>query len=233
MKCAIHQPQFLPWLGYLHKISSCDVFVFLDNIQFKKNEYQNRNKIRIGTEAKWLTVPVSFSFGDTIRETSLADDPRWRRKMISTIEYNYRETPFFKVFSSSLFAILNGKWNNLADLNQATVEWLISVFEIKTQIFVASRMPQFSNNPTRRLIDICKHVGADIYLSGAGGQNYLDISQFEKTSLKLEFQEYLHPVYPQWYDKNKCASEFLSHLSAIDGLMNCGGGEAGKKLLNL
>lgn len=229
MKCAIHQPQFLPWLGYLSKINSADVFVFLDNVQFKKNEYQNRNKIRVGDEAKWITVPVSFTFGDTIRQVRIAGDPRWHRKLHMTIEHSYGKAPYFARFAPGLLDVLDQTWENLADLNQATVEWLMKCFEIKTKVLVCSNLPEFSPDPTQRLVDICKYAGADTYLSGAGGRNYLDVKAFENAGIKLEFQEYLHPEYPQCYS----SGGFLSHLSAVDALFNCGGGVEVAKQLNL
>lgn len=235
MKCAIHQPQFLPWLGYLNKIRSADIFVSLDNVQFKKNEYQNRNKIRVGTEAHWITAPVTFKFGDTIRQTRLAADPRWRRKMISTIEYNYRHTPFYEPFAPELFDIINRDWNSLADLNEATVRWLTTCFGITTRIVTASSLPDFTPSPTERLIDICRHLGADTYLSGSGARDYLDTSRFTAAGIALEFQDFLHPVYEQCYSDGRKAESgaFLSHLSAIDGLFNCGGGGETRGILNI
>lgn len=219
MKCAIHQPQFLPWLGYLHKIGSVDVFVFLDNVQFKKNEFQNRNRIRIENRPGWITVPVSFKFGDTLRATAIADDPKWRRKMCSTIEQNYGRAPYFKKYGPELIELLGREWDNLADLNQAATEWLAGCFEINTRMLVCSEMPDFSPDPTQRLIDICRHVEADTYLSGAGGRDYLNEASFEKAGIKLEFQNFLHPVYPQCYNES---SVFIAHLSSIDALFNCG-----------
>lgn len=231
MKCAIHQPQFLPWLGYMHKINSVDVFVFLDNVQFKKNEFQNRNTIRVGDEARWITVPVTFSFGDTIRETQIAKHSKWRKKMCLTLEQNYRKAPYFKTYGSELIELIQRDWNNLAELNQATVEWLMSCFAIQTKSLVCSEMPAFSSDATQRLIDICRHIGADTYLSGAGGHEYLDVAKFEEAGIKLEFQNFLHPTYPQCYSNKQMG--FISHLSAIDGLFNCGGGAEGRKSLNL
>lgn len=235
MKCAIHQPQLLPWLGYLNKINSADVFVSLDNVQFKKNEFQNRNKVRVGAEPKWITAPVSFKFGDTIRETLIAGDPRWRKKMISTIEYNYGKTPFFKNYAPPLFEILNREWKNLAELNEATVIWLVNCFGIKTSILISSEMPAFTPDPTQRLIEICRHTGADVYLSGSGAREYLDMETFTSSGIALEFQDFLHPVYPQCYSDGArvAGGAFLSHLSAIDGLFNCGGDATGRKMLNI
>jgi len=229
MKCAIHQPQFLPWLGYLNKINSADVFVFLDNVQFKKNEFQNRNRIRVGSEASWITVPVSFKFGDTIRQVRIAGDPRWRRKLLLTLEHNYGRAQYFPGFSQELTEILNGSWENLSEFNQATVEWLMKCFEIRTKVLVCSNLPDFNPEPTGRLIDICRHVGADTYLSGAGGRDYLDVKAFESAGIGLEFQEYLHPQYRQCYHD----PAFVSHLSAVDALFNCGGGSGAAKQLNL
>lgn len=225
MICSIHQPQFLPWLGYLNKISISDVFVFLDNVQFKKNEYQNRNKIRCGNEARWLTVPVSFNFGDTLQETKVVHDNKWQKKMCMTIEQYYKKTPFFETYSPELFSIINRNWNNIAQLNQATAEWLLKSYDIKTKTLVCSQLPAFDPDPTMRLIDICRYVGADTYLSGAGGKDYLDHEKFESAGIKLTFQEFLHPTYEQCYSHGE--SEFISHLSAIDMLLNCGDKKTG------
>jgi len=231
MKCAIHQPQFLPWLGYLHKINSADVFVFLDNVQFKKNEFQNRNKIRLQDSAHWITVPVSFKFGDTLRDAQIAADPHWQRKMSTTLQHGYGKSPHYGRYASELVELISRKWDNLADLNIATVEWLMKCFKIRAKILVASTMPEFSSEPTQRLIEICRHIHADTYLSGAGGREYLDVSAFEKAGIQLEFQDFLHPVYPQCYDDPNVG--FVSHLSAVDALFNCGGGPAGKKAITL
>lgn len=230
MKCAIHQPQFLPWLGYLNKINSSDVFVFLDDVQFKKNEYQNRNRVRVGDEPRWLTVPVSFNFGDTIRETKLAGRDFWGEKALKTLELNYAKAPFYRRYVSGLADIVRRDWPNLAELNEATVRWLMDCFDIRKEALVSSKMPEFPPDPTGRLIAVCRHLGADAYISGAGGRSYLDVARFDKAGIKLEFQEFLHPVYPQCYIRQR---EFIPFLSAIDGLFNCGGGEEARKKLNI
>ena len=220
MICSIHQPQFLPWLGYLNKISTSDIFVFLDDVQFKKNEYQNRNKIKCGGEARWLTAPVSFKFGDTLLETKVVHDSKWQKKMCMTIGQYYKKTPYFEEYSPALFNIINREWDNIAEFNQATVEWLMKSFCIETKTLVCSKLPSFDTDPTQRLIDICRHTNADTYLSGAGGREYLDVAKFEAAGIELIFQEFLHPKYKQCYTQGE--SEFVSHLSAIDMLFNCG-----------
>lgn len=231
MKCAIHQPQFLPWPGYLHKINNTDKFVFLDNVQFRKNEFQNRNRILVAGTMKWLTVPVSFHFGDTLREIKIADDVPWRKKMLYTLDLNYPKAPYFQQFRASLANVIEREWPNLAEFNAATVRWLMKCFDIRTEIYTSSQLPELSSDPTERLIDICRHIEADTYLSGAGGHDYLEAGEFKKAGIKLEFQEFKHPIYPQHNAKE--GSGFVSHLSAIDGLFNCGGGVAGRTMLNI
>ncbi|MBN2301533.1 MAG: WbqC family protein [Lentisphaerae bacterium] len=218
-RCAIHQPQFLPWLGYFDKISTADIFVFLDDVQFKKNEFQNRNKILVRGEAKWLTVPAKFNFGDTIRQTEPANDRAWAKKMIRTLELNYARTQYFATFKNGLFDILEHEWRSLAELNMATVLWLMDCFHIRTETRLSSAMQGLSHNPTRRLIDICNYSGSTTYLSGAGGRNYLDLNAFAEAGITVEFQDFLHPTYTQWYTSQH---GFVSNLSAIDMLFNCG-----------
>lgn len=229
MKCAIHQPQFLPWLGYLHKINMADKFVFLDDVQFKKNEFQNRNKILVAGMARWMTVPVSFRFGDSIRDTLVSNDKIWRRKLINTLQVNYCKTPYFGKYIKNIVDLIEKDWNDLSVFNTASVMWLLDCFEIKADICLSSELTGLGDNPTQRLIDICRRVGADTYVSGPGGRNYLDIGLFEGNGLKLDFQEFNHPVYPQRHGE----SGFVSHLSAIDGLFNCGGGQEGRLALGL
>ncbi len=231
MKCAIHQPQFLPWLGYLAKLTQADVFVFLDDVQFKKNEFQNRNKIRVGDEARWVTVPVSFNFGDALNEVHIAQSPPWQVKLHQTIEQNYTRASRYQEFADGLWPILDTSWPNLSELNIATVEWLMTCFDIDTETRKSSDIDGVSSSSTQRLVDICRSIGADTYLSGVGGRDYLDVALFEEAGIQLEFQEFLHPSYSQCYTPN--SSEFVSHLSAIDGLFCCGGGADSRSGLNI
>lgn len=268
MKCAIHQPQFLPWLGYLHKIQSVDKFVFLDNVQFKKNEFQNRNRVLVAGAARWLTVPVSFHFGATLRDVKIVETTPWRKKMLHTLELNYCRTPYFDSFRKGLAEVLEREWDNLAELNAASARWLMDCFDIQTETARSSQFIELSpfqngrtaqpcaaekaagqavppyretvagnliQDATQRLIDVCRRVGADTYLSGAGGRNYLAVVEFEKAGIKLEFQDFQHPVYPQHHSSEfkEERANFVPNLSAVDGLFNCGGGATGRKRLNI
>ncbi len=228
MKCAIHQPQFLPWLGHFQKIAMADVFVFLDNVQFQKNEYQNRNRIPAPDGWQWLTVPVSHRFGDAIRDVRIATGRPWRRKILGAVQHAYGGTPYFALYYPALQELLARDWTELAALNIASVSWLMSAFGIATRTVTASTLEGLETDRTGRLVDICRAVGADTYVSGSLAQRYLDVDQFARAGIRVEFQQYDHPVYPQ-----ANGEQFLSHMSAIDGLFNCGGGDEGREALHL
>ena len=229
MKCAIHQPQFMPWLGYIDKIARADRFVFLDDVQFKKNEFQNRNKILVAGARRWMTVPVGFRFGDTIGKVAVVADVKWRTKLIRTVELNYRETPFFDTFMPGFAELIGRSWPNLAELNMASVRWLLEAFGIEAGLCRSSEFEGLSQDPTGRLVDLCVRTGADTYLSGSGGRQYLDSRQFEEAGVALEFQGFAHPVYPQVNG----SGEFVSHLSALDAVFQVGGGVAGRRAAGL
>lgn len=230
MRCAIHQPQFIPWLGYLHKIQSADAFVFLDDVQFKKNEYQNRNRMLVGGSVQWITAPVSFRFGDPINVVQVSGDQKWRSKLLRSIEINYGRAPFFDAFMPDFASLVQREWSDLAELNIACVEWLLKVFDSDASSTCrSSQIDGLRSDPTLRLIDLCRHVGADTYLSGSGGRHYLEMDRFASEGITLVFQDFVHPVYPQHTHKG----EFVPYLSVLDGLFNCGGGMQGRQLLGL
>jgi len=208
------------------------VFVFLDDVQFKKNEYQNRNRMRVGGISQWITAPVRFRFGDCLNEVLLSDEPKWRGKLLRTLEMNYAKAPFFAAYMPGFADLIQHPWPNLAELNIACVEWLMDVFEMdRSAVQRSSRMEGLRDDPTLRLIDICRQVGADAYLSGAGGRHYLAMDRFTAEGLSLEFQTFEHPVYPQHTHKQE--DPFVPYLAALDGLFNVGGGMQGRKPLGL
>jgi len=227
--CAIHQPQFIPWLGYLQKVRRAELFVFLDVVQFRKNEFQNRNRIPTPSGVHWLTVPVRFDFGDSIRSVGVADEGPWRRKIWRTIEQVYHGAEAFAQYGDGLKRLLDREWADLAEINEASVGWLLDCFEIETEIVNASKLPDFEPHRTQRLVEMCTYLGADTYLSGSQAKVYLELDRFKAAGIDVEFQDFEHPVYTQPSD----SGEFVSHMSAIDGLFRCGGGAAGRDALNL
>ncbi len=216
MIVAIHQPQFMSWLGYIDKIDRCDAFVFLDNVQFKKNEYQNRNRIKTASGWQWLTVPVTYRYPERIIDVRIDNRTDWRRKHLMAIRTNYSRAPYFSECYEEITKLYMKEYEYLCDINIESVKMILRLFGIEKEIYRASSMEGLREDPTLRLVDICRYLGADTYLSGAGGRDYLDLSAFEREGIGVIFQDFHHPRYPQLY------GEFLPSMSAIDLLFNCG-----------
>jgi len=217
---AIHQPQFMPWLGYFDKMDQVDAFVLLDNVQYKKNEFQNRNRIKTPQGPQWLTVPVSYQFPALINEVTVRTGDPWRRKHVQTLVANYAKAPYWTDYAESLQTLYADELASLAAINRASVAWLQRELGIETPLVVASEM-DLSEEPTQRLLDICKALGASRYLAGVDGRKYMELNRFKEAGIEVVFQDFEHPNYAQLH------GEFTSHLSALDLLLNCGP-ESGK-----
>ncbi|MBI4536534.1 MAG: WbqC family protein [candidate division NC10 bacterium] len=215
MKVAIHQPQYLPWLGYADKIDSADVFVLLDTVQFKKHEWQNRNRIRTKDEWQWLTVPVIDRFPERIDRVEINSRTDWQRKHCQALRLHYAKAQFWEPVGPDLLGLIERPWSRLAELNCAVLDLLCRYLGITTPRILASTLIAHEE-PTERLIDLCRAVGGSTYLAGQGGVNYMDLDRFRDSGLLMEVQAYRHPSYSQRYQP------FVSHLSVVDLLFNCG-----------
>jgi hypothetical protein len=215
MRVTIHQPQFFPWLGYLDKIDQADLFVLLDTVQYKKNEWQNRNRIRTAQGWQWLTVPVHYKFGQRIKDIHIEETSDWRARHLRAISLHYGKAPYRERLLEGLREVYLARSAELVMMNLQTIRWLLEGFGITTPVRLASEM-DLREEPTERLIDICQTVGATHYLAGAGAQAYLDVGRFEASGVELEIQEFQHPVYSQCYEP------FIPGMSAMDLLLNCG-----------
>jgi len=220
MICAIHQPQTFPWLGYFAKIMQADVFIFLDNVQFKKNEWQNRNKIRTPNGWQWLTVPVIHHFGQNISDVLVNNSVDWRHKHLQTLRTYYSKAPFFSYYFGQIEEIYQQTWNNLAEFNITTIRQIMNWIGIETPTKIGSKITDLQANPhitaDERLIIATKAVGADVYLSGSGGHNYLNTALFPANGIELTFQKFEHPIYRQQ------TVDFLPFMSVLDLLFNEG-----------
>lgn len=214
-KVAIHQPQYLPWPGYFNKILQCDIFVFLDDVQYKKNEWQNRNKIKSANGELWLTVPVHYKFGQKINEVEIDNKIFWRKDHLKSIKVNYQKTKFFKEFYPYVESLLSKEYKKLVEVNVESIKMLMDYLGIKKEIVFSSQL-QVEGEKTKRLVNICKKLSCDVYISGIGAKDYLDISEFEKNNIKVVFQNYTVPEYPQMFGK------FIPNLSIIDMIFNVG-----------
>ena len=215
MTVAIHQPQYLPWLGYFDKMDRADAFVLLDNVQYKKNEFINRNRIKTSAGWQWVTTPVRYRFPERIDEVPINNAVNWRRQHAQALLTNYGKAPHFAAYRAFFDDLYAHPWERLCDLNVGVVRGLAALLGIRREMPLASGWA-LSDDPTGRHVDICRRVGADTYLSGAGGQNYLDLGQFDAAGIRVEFQDFAHPAYPQRF------GPFEPFMSVVDLLFNCG-----------
>ena len=215
MIVTIHQPQYLPWLGYFDKIDKADIFVILDNVQYKKNEWQNRNRIKTADGWQWLTVPVLYKFPQKINEVRINNGVDWRRKHLNALSMNYAKSPYLNEYRYFFEDTYLKEWEYLVDININFIEFFIQTIGMDTKTLLASKL-QLREDPTYRLIDICKEVGANTYLAGKDGSNYMDVEGFEKENINIVFQDFQHPIY------NQLIGEFEPNMSVIDLLFNYG-----------
>lgn len=217
MIIAAHQPQYLPWLGYFHKIYKSEAFVFLDNVQYEEREYQNRNRIRTKEGWIWLTVPVAkcSQAYPNISNVCIDNSQGWAQRHWRAMRLNYSRTPFFKNYSGFFEDLYKKEWKKLIDLNMHLVKSFNQFLGIDRPVYLESQL-KIGSVSTQRIIDICLATKADAYLSGQGGKNYLEEEKFREQGIKLIYQDFKHPEYAQLY------KPFLPFMSIIDLLFNQG-----------
>jgi len=216
-KISIHQPGFMPWLGFFKKIMYSDIFVFLDNVQYVKKQWHNRNKIRTENGSKWISIPVHARFGMNINEVKIDYSKNWNDEHLELIKRCYGKSKFFETYFSKIETILSKKTSLLLDLNLDLIKLMMDTFEIKTKTVKSSELDVLTSGSTR-ILDICKKLDADVYLSGITGKTYVKEEDFEKSNIKIEYQNFKHPTYPQVYQP------FIPNMAAIDLLFNEGNG---------
>ncbi len=212
---SIHQPGYLPWLGFFKKIMYSDVFVFLDDIEYAKRQYHNRNQIRTSQGAHYLSVPVKKKSSDILNKIQLDYSTDWNLNHKKTIEYSYKKAKFFQDYWKFFDELYNKKFEFLIDLNLEIIKFVLKELEIKTKTILSSELDVMEKKSDRNLA-ICKKLDAEIYLSGFFGKNYLNENDFVKNKIKIEYQNFQHPIYEQLYEP------FIPNLSIIDLLFNEG-----------
>jgi hypothetical protein len=213
---AIHQPHYLPWLGYLAKWAAADVFVFLDTVQYTKNGWQNRNRIKTATGPQWLTVPVHAKLGMGIDEVPVAGTQPWAARHRRAIEHAYAGAPYLARHRAALERFYAEPWERLTPLALASAEWLARAIGVTPPVRRASSLGPMPDEPTERLIAICDAVGADTYLAGRDGATYMNLARFEAKGIRVLYQSYTHPEYSQLH------GEFAPFLSGLDLLLTHG-----------
>ena len=214
-KIAIHQPMYLPYPGVFNKMKSADIFVFLDDAQYSDGYYYNRNYIKTSKGALLLTVPIIKSFGQKLNEVKIATNIKWPQKHLKSLYANYSKADYFSSYIGFFEEIYSTHWKRLHDINMETMLYIKDVLDINIPFYFSSEL-KCESTGARRIIDICKTLNADVYLSGISGKDYLDQKRFESNNIKLEYQEYVPKEYKQLW------GDFIPNLSIIDLIFNPG-----------
>lgn len=220
MRIAIMQPTYLPWIGYFDLMDQVDLFVFLDQVQFAKRSWQQRNRIKTPKGLEWISVPVRVRgrYLQKINEVIISDPDFWQVHLRS-IQYNYSRSYYFKEYFEQLMEIYGkgSPWNYLLDLNLTLIEWIAKTIGITTPMIKSSSLG-VKGKRSNLLVEICKEVGADKYISPIGSAGYLlnELDEFEKLGIQVLFHNYQHPEYRQ------CFGPFIPYASCIDLLLNEG-----------
>jgi hypothetical protein len=216
-KVAILQSNYIPWKGYFDIIGLVDEFIIYDEVQYTKNDWRNRNKIKTPSGIQWLTIPVSQkTLSQKISETEVSFTT-WGKKNWNSIKSNYGKALFFKALSGPLEEFyLSTPLNMLSEINVWLINHICSISGISTKITDSANF-ELKGDPTERLVSICKQAGADVYLSGPAAKNYLRESLFTEEGVKVEWMDYdNYPEYAQLYPP------FSHAVSIIDLLFNVG-----------
>jgi len=220
VKVAIAQPTYLPWLGYFDLLDQVDTFVLLDTVQFEKQSWQQRNRIKTPTGLQWLTVPVVFRgrLGQHILDVEIREPDFWRDHL-RAIELNYRRAPFFDKYYPSLNELMRSTSSGLrlADLTVGLLRWLAKMLGIATPVVRSSELT-VSGKRTQLLAEVCSLLGASTYISPLGSADYLlnELPILTERGVDVVFQHYEHPAYRQLFPP------FEAHASVLDVLFNEG-----------
>ena len=218
MKISINQPAYLPWLGYFQRIKSSDLFIFLDNVQFEKNSYVNRNRIKTPQGTLWLTVPLNQKghMEKELNSIEINDKNNWRSKHLKSIALNYSRTLLFQDRFARLSKFNESQISNIyiADLCWQQLNFWTKELNINTPLIRASEH-KFEGRKSDLVLSICKYFQANEYISGINGEDYLKRNEFVAEGINITLQNYNTKEYKQLW------GDFIPNLSIVDSWMNC------------
>jgi len=220
MIVTIMQPAYLPWLGFFDRVANSDLFIYLDHVLISRRDrfaFTNRNRIRTKEGWHWLTVPIKSKGKHGalfINETAIVKD-QWAKKHWMSIQQSYKKSKFLSDHSEFFGKIYSTEWIKLVDLNLEIASYLFEQLSIKTKILRSSEM-NVSGEKDELILNLCKEVNAEAYISGPFGRDYLDLEKFTNSNIDVLFHDYEHPKYTQSHDG------FEPYMSAIDLLFNYG-----------
>lgn len=217
MKTAILQSNYVPWKGYFDLINSVDEFILYDEMQYTKNDWRNRNKIKTSNGVHWLTIPVKqLSLNQKINETKIFDR-KWNVKHWRTIQQNYAKAPYFKHYRELFENLyLSIETENLSQINFLFIKAICKELDIKTKITWSDHYT-YGEGKSERLVRLVQATKGQEYVSGPAAKNYLDEALFEKAGIKISWIDYSnYPVYQQLFPP------FEHGVSILDLLFNEG-----------
>ncbi|MBP3819508.1 MAG: WbqC family protein [Butyrivibrio sp.] len=225
MIVTIHQPEHLPWLGFFNKMAKADIFVILDSVQYRKNYFQNRNKIIGSNGVQFVSIPVKTKghMDTDIAHTEISTmggNAKWKEKYLRTIKMSYGKHPFFEEVYDIIEQSLLVDTNLLCDINIMMIKLFAQKLKIDVK-FIRSSDMNIDAAKSDLIHEICTSLCADCYIAGPYGREYLNVDEFTKNGINVVYNDYNHPIYYQRKTK-----EFVSHLSAVDLFMNCGWDES-------
>lgn len=214
---SIQQPEHLPWLGFFDKVRQVDMVVLLDDVQFKKRYFENRNKIRTGNGWQWIGIPVNTKgrYHQNLCDVEVDNTRHWRETAWRALCLNYSKTACWEGYSSFFDNLYQCEWTRLVDFNVEVIKYVTKQLGLETEFLFASQL-DVEGKGDKLLVNICRKVGASAYLSGAFGRDYIDESLFAEAGIALEYQDFRHPTYRQVYQP------FLPNMSTVDLLFNEG-----------
>ena len=222
----IHQPDFIPYLGFFDRLEKADIYVVFDNVQYVRSSrgWTSRDKIKTAGGEKWITVSTKKAPRDTaINQILLSEDDSWKQSHINLLTENYKKAPYFDEIMPYIRELYSFSGTRMMDFNVKSIEMLMKLFDIHVEMVMASDLhPQGKSNEL--IIDVMKRLGCHRYLSGVGARDYYIPELYEEAGIEVVWQEFTHPVYPQQF------GEFIPYLSSIDLLFNCGIEESRKIL---
>jgi hypothetical protein len=223
MKCSILQPHYLPWVGYFSMINNVDEFVFLDDVQFIKREWKNRNKIRKTKESEdysWITVPIKKEFQKkNISECEIDYSYEWQKDHLNKIKNVYSKTLYFNEIYETILNTIHLKYNSLSELNISLIKLVMSYLEIDTKVIMSSTI-KVDGQKDVKMLNISKKIKAQKILINKLSENYLDKTIFEKSNIEVIVQNFEEKKYVQY--NNDVILDWIPKLSIIDVLFNCG-----------
>ena len=210
-----HQPAYLPWLGYFEKIMRSDVYIYMDTVQFERGSFTTRNKIKTANGPTWLTVPVITKghMESNLLELVINDKVKWQKKHFLSIQYAYKNAPYYKEFIEKIAPFYEVEYKMFADFCYEYTLFWVKELGIDTKIMRLKSMA-VEGKKSDLVLSMCKATGADTFISGAMGKDYMEEEKFAQNNIKIVYQNYHPNQYPQLW------GNFAPCMSVLDFVMN-------------